>query len=471
MADREIIIESQEKLVEKWGSVLDQNGKYADKFGDSAPKLRDDKQRAFVATMLESLEQTVLKENNVAGDVAVINPILIPLVRRVTPAMIGPELFGTQPMKSSTGLIFYLRSLYTGKDADNLKFDSTFKKSALLTCATNAGLALNATVTNGSAVGTVVHYENQGSLWYVLVKGDATNAFTAAAATIGGSLNTVSAVQTNEMAYQYILQNYSGSYDTSITSPAYSQASSLYETFTTHNEVGFTIESDTIVAKKRALKARWSRELEEDLRSSHNLNAEQLLVGMASDEIVREMNREFISTMDGVCSVANGNSFTISYASLDGRYEGEKYQNVLAAIDRVAFQVALRNRRGPANILVVNAKALSILRATGRLEGGAGAGINGTDAGTLDGKRVLFDLWADNSNPIIWFAYKGGEEDAGHFYGPYSPLRVDKGVGPEDNVPRMFFTTRYGILANKFGAEFYYAKVTLLGFPGYAWGI
>ena len=466
--DRKIVLESKEVLVEKWDEVLEQKGKYAEVYGTGAPKLRDDKQRAFMATMLESLEQTVLKENTVAGDVAVANPTLIPILRRITPQMIGPEMFGTQPMRTSNGVIYYLRSLYTGKDADNLKYGAT--KSSLFVLSTTGGLVAGATITQaGGLVGTVKYTETQGTTYYALVEATATAATAAAQATIGTVSGTISSVIANEAAFQFILNGYSGPYTTSMTSYGANATNSANETMTNHNEMGFTIEQDIMIAKKRTLKTRWSRELEEDLRNDKNINAKELLVQLCSDEISREMNREFLATMDATCTAGNSNSYTLAYASLDGRYEGEKYQNVCAAIDRIAFQTALRNRRGPANILICNAKALSVLRATGRLEGGAGAGINSTDAGTFEGKKVLFDLWADNSNPIVWLIYKGGEQDAGHFYGPYSPLRIDEGVGPEDNIPRLFFTTRYGLQANKFGAETYYAKLTMTGFPGYSW--
>lgn len=467
MAEKEIQLAGKEQLLEKWEKVLDLKEAWADKIGD-APKFQNDNQRAFTATMLESLEQTVLSEKNVAGDVAVVNPVLIPLVRRITPSLIGPELFGTQPMKSSNGLIFYLRSLYSGTDAQDLKYGAT---SAVLTVTDASTFAVGDPIStsNLSAVGTVAYKEGNNILVSVGTGAFAVGDLIDDAASYSDPAATVSVVYTNEAGYQFIFSNYSGPWNTSLTSPATTITSSLYETFTSHNEMGFTIESDVMVAKKRALKARFSRELEEDLRNAHGLNAEQLLIQMSSDEIVREMNREFVGTVNDVCTSGNDNAYTLTYASLDGRYEMEKYQNVVAAIDRIAFNMALRNRRGAANIIVANAKGLSILRATGKLEGGAGVGITNTSAGTFNGMKVLFDLFASNELPTLWLAYKGGEADAGYFYGPYVPLRVDKGIGPEDNVPRMFFTTRYGLQANKFGAQYYFAKITMSGFPGYTW--
>lgn len=467
MAEKEIQFGGNEQLLEKWEPVLELKGKWSDKIGD-APKFQSETQKLLTAQMLESLEQTVLNEKTVAGDVAVVNPVLIPLVRRITPALIGPELFGTQPMKSSSGLIFYLRSLYSGNDSYDLKYGTT---SAVLTLTSGTSFAVGDPIANSdnSATGTVAYVEGNNVLISVGTGTFEVNDLVDDAASYAAAAATVSAVYTNEAGYQFIFQNYSGPWNTSLTSPATTITSTTYEIFSSHQEMGFTIESDVMVAKKRALKARFSKELEEDLRNAHGLNAEQLLIQMSSDEIVREMNREFIGTVNDVCTSGNGNVYTLAYATLDGRYEMEKYQNVVAAIDRIAFNMALRNRRGPANILVANAKALSILRATGKLEGGGVAGVTNVNAGTFNGMKVLFDLFADNTNPTLWVAYKGGEADAGYFYGPYVPLRVDKGIGPEDNVPRMFFTTRYGLQANKFGAENYYGKITMTGFPGYTW--
>lgn len=465
MAEKEIQLETKEKLVEKWRPVLELEGKWSDKIGN-APKFQNDEQRSLTATMLESLEQTVLNETTVAGDVAVVNPVLIPLVRRITPALIGPEIFGTQPMKASNGLIFYLRSLYSGQNSDDLKYGS----SAVLTLADASGFSVGDAITSeGGGAGTVAYIEDNSVLISVTAGEFVVSEGVDNADPYSASETTISAVYTNEANYKFIFKNYSGPWSTSLTSPAASINSSLYETFTTHNEVGFTIESDVMVAKKRALKARFSKELEEDLRNSHGLNAEQLLIQMSSDEIVREMNREFIGTVNDVCTSGNNNVYTLDYSTLDGRYEMEKYQNVVAAIDRIAFNMALRNRRGPGNILIANAKGLSILRATSKLEGSGSTGVTNPEAGTFNGMKVLFDLFADNSEPTLWIGYKGGEADAGFFYGPYVPLRVDKGIGPEDNVPRMFFTTRYGLQANKYGAENYYSKISMTNFPGYSW--
>jgi len=464
--EKEIQFAETETLVEKWQPVLDLEGKWSDKIGD-APKFKSDTQRSLTATMLESLEQTVLSETTVAGDVAVVNPVLIPLVRRITPALIGPEVFGTQPMKGSSGLIFYLRSLYSGQNEDDLKYGPT---SAVLTLADGSAFEVGDAITSeGGGAGTVAYVESNNVLISVTAGEFVVGEGVDNADPYSASETTVSSVYTNEAGYQFIFKNYSGPWNTSITSPGATMESSLYETFTSHNEVGFTIESDVMVAKKRALKARFSRELEEDLRNSHGLNAEQLLIQMSSDEIVREMNREFIGTINDVCTSGNNNVYTLAYATLDGRYEMEKYQNVVAAIDRIGFNMALRNRRGPANVLICNAKGLSILRSTGKLEGGSATGVTNPDAGTFNGMKVLFDLFADNTEPTLWLGFKGGEADAGFFYGPYVPLRVDKGIGPEDNIPRMFFTTRYGLQANKFGAENYYGKITMTGFPGYSW--
>jgi hypothetical protein len=469
MADKDLKLpENRQELIEKWLPVIELKDKWQDKVGD-APKIANNKY-GLMAEQLEAVEQLVISEKNVAGDVAVYNPILIPMIRRIIPSIIGPEIFGTQPMKQSTGLVFYLRSLYTGNNDADLKFGLT--KSAILLMSTVNGLAKGATITTGSDEGVVKYVEGPLAL-IAVTTGDFTgNDGAASVITIASSdatvSSTVTSVYTNEQNYLNILKNYTGPWDTSVTSYAVNQASSAYETHdhADINELGITIEQQSIVAKVRKLKARWTREIEEDLKNSHSLNVEQLLTQVASEEIIREQNREFIGILDDQCTVVNSNVYTVSYGGLDGRWELEKYQNLCAVISRVRRQVALRNRRGQANFMIVTPLALAILEATGKLSSEGVDPIATNQAGTFMNMKVYVDLWANDTTPTIWLGYKGSEVDAGYFYCPYVPLRVDKGIGQEDAIPRLFFSTRYATAPNNFGSHLYYSKIQLNGFPG-----
>merc|ERR1712188_128685 len=63
-------------------------------------------------------------------------------------------------------------------------------------------------------------------------------------------------------------------------------------------EMAFSIEKHTVTAVTRALKAEYSMELAQDLRAIHGLDAETELANILSTEILAEINREIIRTIN-----------------------------------------------------------------------------------------------------------------------------------------------------------------------------
>jgi hypothetical protein len=57
------------------------------------------------------------------------------------------------------------------------------------------------------------------------------------------------------------------------------------------------IESEEIAAKTRKLKAVWSYEAQQDLRSQHNLDAEAELTAVLAQEINLEIDREVLTDL------------------------------------------------------------------------------------------------------------------------------------------------------------------------------
>ena len=62
-------------------------------------------------------------------------------------------------------------------------------------------------------------------------------------------------------------------------------------------EVNLVVESETITAKTRKLKAVWSFEAQQDLRSQHNIDAEAELTQILAKEINLEIDREIITDL------------------------------------------------------------------------------------------------------------------------------------------------------------------------------
>ena len=426
-----------EALQEKWAPVLDYEG---------MDPIKDSHRRAVTAVLLENQEQTLREERdflseaptNAVGNggytsqggqtVAGFDPVLISLIRRAMPNLVAYDLAGVQPMSGPTGLIFAMRSKYTGQAGTEALFgeaDTAFSGQS-------AGLNNTNGFTNG-AVGmgtTAQRGSNPG-----LLDGTVPQTGDASTYNVGQGMRTDDAEDLGDGAGAF-------------------------------NEMAFSIEKVTVTAKSRALKAEYSLELAQDLKAIHGLNAEAELANILSTEILAEINREVIRTIYNVAepgaaaNVANPGTFDLDVDS-NGRWSVEKFKGLIFQIERDANAIAQRTRRGKGNMILCSADVASALTMAGVLDYTPALNSNlnvddtgNTFAGVLAGKyRVYIDPYAANvaSDQYYVAGYKGSSPyDAGLFYCPYVPLQMVRAVGQDTFQPKIGFKTRYGIVANPF---------------------
>jgi len=421
-----------EALQEKWAPILDHNGQ---------DKIEDSHKRMVTAVLLENQEQTLKEESEFLGEAAPTNstgthiknfdPVLISLIRRAMPNLVAYDLAGVQPMSGPTGLIFAMRSRYTGQDGTEAFYNEAdsafsgqsqgFNKTTFTQGAVGLGTTLQQPTTDG----------NPGAL-------DGTFPATADATTynVGEGMTTAQAEALGDASDNNF------------------------------NEMAFSIEKVTVTAKSRALKAEYSLELAQDLKAIHGLNAEAELANILSTEILAEINREVIRTIYNVAVPgAEANTATSGTFDLDidsnGRWSVEKFKGLIFQMERDANAIAQRTRRGKGNMIMCSADVASALTMAGVLDYTPALNSNlnvddtgNTFAGVLQGKyRVYIDPYAANvaANQYYVVGYKGSSPyDAGLFYCPYVPLQMVRAVGENTFQPKIGFKTRYGIVANPF---------------------
>jgi hypothetical protein len=426
-----------EALQEKWAPVLDYEG---------MDPIKDSHRRAVTAVLLENQEQTLREERdflseaptNAVGNggytsaggqtVAGFDPVLISLIRRAMPNLVAYDLAGVQPMSGPTGLIFAMRSKYTGQAGT----EALFGEADTAFAGQSAGFDRTNGFTNGAVgMGTTAQAgSNPGLLdGTVPQTGDA------------GTYNVGQGMRTDD-------------------------AEDLGDGAGAFNEMAFSIEKVTVTAKSRALKAEYSLELAQDLKAIHGLNAEAELANILSTEILAEINREVIRTIYNVAepgaaaNVANPGTFDLDVDS-NGRWSVEKFKGLIFQIERDANAIAQRTRRGKGNMILCSADVASALTMAGVLDYTPALNSNlnvddtgNTFAGVLAGKyRVYIDPYAANvaSDQYYVAGYKGSSPyDAGLFYCPYVPLQMVRAVGQDTFQPKIGFKTRYGIVANPF---------------------
>jgi len=232
--------------------------------------------------------------------------------------------------------------------------------------------------------------------------------------------------------------------------------------------MAFSIEKTSVTAKTRALKAEYSIELAQDMKSVHGLDAEGELSNILSTEILAEINREVIRTIyqtakpGAQVGVTTAGTFDLDTDS-NGRWSVEKFKGLMFQIEREANAIGQQTRRGRGNVIITSADVASALAMAGVLDYSSGlSGKNDltvddtstTFAGVLNGKyKVYVDPYTSNVSSTQFFVvgYKGASAfDAGLFYCPYVPLQMVRAVDPNSFQPKIGFKTRYGLVANPF---------------------
>ena len=229
-------------------------------------------------------------------------------------------------------------------------------------------------------------------------------------------------------------------------------------------QMAFSIEKVTVTAKSRALKAEYTMELAQDLKAIHGLDAETELANILSAEILAEINREVVRTINVTAvSGAQENTTTAGVFDLDtdssGRWSVEKFKGLMFQLEREANQIAKQTRRGKGNIVICSSDVASALQMAGVLDYAPALNSNNlqvddtgnTFAGVLNGRlKVYIDPYAIGGN-YLTVGYKGSSAfDAGLFYCPYVPLQMVRAVDQDSFQPKIGFKTRYGMVANPY---------------------
>ena len=390
-----------EEIKDKWQPVMEH---------EDLPQIQDATKRAITLRLLENQEKALQEANVTGANVDNWDPILISLVRRTMPQLMAYDTIGVQPMSGPTGLIFAMKSHYTGDASSGAE-----------------ALALPAGQPDVDFSGDNANTQNT----YTTAEGEALGGFVSG----GGDFK----------------------------------------------EMSFSIEKSSVTADTRALKAKYSLELAQDLKAIHGLDAESELSNILSAEILAEINREVIemilsqATAGAASGTANAGTFDVADAvdNRGARWGGERYKSLLIQINREANLIAKNTGRGAGNWIICSADVASALdMVAGLKEPGMDVGANQPDiansvsAGTLGGKyKVFIDQFAASDSVTVGF--KGSNMyDAGMFYCPYVPLQLMKSIGEEDFQPRLGFKTRYGLTHNPFasgtaGQNPYFRKFTV----------
>lgn len=485
-------------LVEKWQGLLEAEG--VPEIVTSGKKaiiarILDEQAKDLVSTKMlpENYEELMkedanLTEANVSGDSGgdvakqasgensgnAVYPgaTIMGIVRRAIPQMMAFDTIGVQPMNTPTSQIFVIRSIYgTEKDGDEAFAPGEAPKIHWSGSATKlSGGAGN--VVPSSIAGSpqfaditatapfVVSPATYSTGDYVTVDGDSGQRYYIAVAdTSDAHADASAAVASGDLAeigeglitsVAELMQNFNGSTDNA------------------WNEMSFRIDKQTVEARSRQLKAQYSMELSQDLKAVHGLDADTELSNILSNEIMVELNREVVQTLNvqaqagasGRTATSTPGTFDISNSTDNrgARWAGEEYKSLLIQIEKEANEIGRNTGRGNGNWILASRNVVSALSMTDVFVSPAAQGMqNGTMntdtnnsvfAGILGGRfKVYIDQYALEDYFIVGF--KGATEmDASITYSPYVPLTPVRGADSKNMQPVIGFKTRYALGAS-----------------------
>ena len=372
------------------------------------PAVTDNSMDKTIQTVMRNTLKFMNEETTSTGDMAQYTPVVMSLIRRTLPTLVGPQMIGMQAMNLPTGRIFVQR-VFAG--------DTEVWGNGPIGTETAAGAAPNP---NFSGPYSTVDGEALGWKDY----SDAPS----------GKIGTGTPYP--EMSFAI------DSVDVSVKTRA------LKGKLTTE-----------VVADLRNVHG-----LDANQELSNILQAE--LTGEIDREIVGRIIHE---AKTGAQNTVEPGTFDFA-TDADGRWSMEKVMGLLIQIEREATWIAQETRRGRGNFILTSPEVAAYLsmanlisvdyKSTGFTPVVNPVGVS--FYGMLCNRfKVFVDpymTYTKNDGTIkhtVVVGYKGANQyDAGMFYCPYIPIQWYSSRGEEDFGDRLGIKSRYGIISNPYSVAF-----------------
>ncbi|MFM1840977.1 MAG: Rhodothermus phage [Bacteroidota bacterium] len=254
-------------------------------------------------------------------------------------------------------------------------------------------------------------------------------------------------------------------------------------------EIDIKVDSISVTAVTKKLKAKWSPELGQDLNAYHNLDAEVELTSILSEHVALEIDREIMEDLiKGATAgtyywsrspglfVNRTTGVEIGAATKAPDFTGTVsawYETLIETINDVSAQIHRKTLRGGANFLVCGPEVANILEFTSGFRAKVShedekGEVGAVNVGSISKKWDVY-VAADFLRNVILVGRKGSSFlESGYVYAPYVPLQVTPTIfGQEDFVPRKGVMTRY---AKKMVRPDMYGLVIVRGLIGESGG-
>lgn len=410
MANQNIVI--TEEINNKWSRLIDAKG---DGFGtlnefekaDMVQLLENSYQDMDATDFKMVSEATSLTDGAIPAqpaDGTGLNPLLMGVLRRTMPTLIGTQLIGNKTLSAPNGMISAMHVYQVTVPNDGTANTSTETWNATRPDVNHSGDGAGAGMADADA-------ERLGSTSASI---DATN------------------------------------------------AGQVYQT-RPWQEMEIDISTVNVKTKSRALKARLTLETIEDMKNLYGVNAPLVIQNILKGQINAELDYEIFNYIQSQAKVGALNTAVAGTYNFDvdadGRWAGEYYKHFSTFIDRESNIIGQETRRGKGNWILTSPDVASALQNIEKfdMDTSFGGQLNADNfvgmsyAGVYQGKyKVYIDPYA--TSDFVTIGFKGSmAEDNGAWFCPYS-FRMVQANGEEDFNPRIGVKMRYGLVHNPYAS-------------------
>jgi Major capsid protein Gp23 len=480
-----------------------------------------------MATILENQAKAIMLESSQTGTGGTFTAgsgeqwagVALPLVRKVFAEISAKEFLSIQPMTMPSGLVFFLEFKYGTDQPGGTGLSSTrFNSTDSLYGTTNQkdvdpfgglygagrwGYSLNETSSAATAnittasfadVNFNVVYSASAAAGKLRVLSIPTATSTLSKMdTLGVRSFIVSGSGINETTLYNEFTNYNASTGTlsfvvtaSGTFPTSSTVATVvtYTTQTADNsrgdfedrsdapltgsraipEFNMDLRSESVTAKTRKLKGKWTQEYSQDLNAYQSIDAEAEITSVMSEFISAEIDLELIDMMIGSANTTDvwstisnrfydktTNTWSDKAAGAGGYYnsQGEWFQTLGTKVQSVARKIHKKTLRGQGNVLMCSPEVATIIESIPGYSADTDGSkeefaFGGHKAGSINSRyKVIVNPYMQEN--CILMAYKGGSFlETGAAYCPYIPLIMTPLLyDPETFTPRKGLMSRY----------------------------
>ena len=441
--------------------------------------------------------------SSMVGDY-VLPKILLPTIRRVVPELLANQIVSVQPLSAPTALIYYLNWIFSNSKGnvtakDELSYNPQQTSPAYSAYYSSEKIGpFSATVTDATADLTIsddvtahtpefltnefvfkrIEIRDTTKGTTLLIKNAEYKKTSDTADNTYATFSTSSGVMSFGTYGTYTVE----SGDVVVTSTALTALGAeaddtikvflVYDQERTKNipELEFTFEHMGVEVKERKLKARWTREAEQDTAAYHRLSVEQELVKVQATEMAYEQDREIIDFIEDVVisDLTFSHNWTDDAATTGNNAQGnylDRHRALAQKLQIASTRVCEMNHISRTDWAVVSPRMAAILAMLPNWEDGEiskGNSMTFYNPGSIKGGlKVYVDpnrTGALASEILTGFKPRETTYGAGVVYSPYCNWMTDKITDPYnfDSIRATF--SRYAITATP-RAQYNYAKV------------